>query len=357
MTPSPSLRGIFLFGVRAAGEPWYDGGMSLFDRLAGLVVPAAQAHEKWFVPVDPVTAPVPDFFVTANGWTYGAVAAVAALTVVGWFVDRWYEKLPAYGRYEKKIRPLRDYAAGVLAVSTAVTLLVMSYRGALLAPNFVLPHGAAATVLLGCQSAIGVLLLIGLFTQAAAMGVIALFLATFALFPWIDALDYLHYLGIGVYLLAFSRGRFSMDWFLGKPIVSTAEQRKKAYVALRIITGITVFWLGLLKWRRPDLHFSLMDKFPNFNPFVILGWTGAELSRELYVFLLVVIEATIGLFEAFGFLTRLSAVLLAPVFMGSVIFLGASELVGHLPILGILFVLFAYGDTYYKGRDPEKRAH
>lgn len=329
--------------------------MSLFDRLAGFVIPAAQAHEKWFVPVEPVTSAAPQFYHAVNAWTVGAAIAIATVAIAGWFVDRWYEKTPLYGRIEKKIRPLRDFAAGALGITTAVTLLIMSSRGMLLAQNFPLEPGPAATVLLGVQSVIGMLLLIGLFTRAAAIGLIALLAATFALFPWIDAMDYLHFLGIGIFLIAFARGRFSMDWFLGKPITTTAKQRKVAYVAMRVITGFTIIWLGFLKLRRPDLHFSLMDRYSDFNPYVIAHWLGIDMSREAYVFLLFAAEVAIGTFETAGLLTRFAAFTLFPLFMASAMFLGAGELVGHLPILGVLFVLFVFGDTYYKEEEPERK--
>ncbi|HTM68771.1 MAG TPA: hypothetical protein VL426_05745 [Candidatus Binatia bacterium] len=326
------------------------------QRILDALIPAAQAHEKWFVPVSTVAYGQPEFYRTANVVTVGAAALVLALAAVGYFVDRWYEKTALYAKMEAKIKPWRDYAAGVLAVTTGFTLLFVAWRGQLLATNYPLPAGLPGTILRGIETFVGACFMIGLFTPAAAVGLFLLFLAAFALQPFIEPWDYVNFVGIAIFLFVFARGRYSLDWFLGKPITSTPHQRKWAYVALRVLTGITILWLGLLKWRRPDLHLSLMDRFPNMNPFVLLGWSGLHISRELYVFILFAVEATVGIFEIFGFLTRLTAVLLVPVFTASIFFLGPKELVGHLPILGTLFVLFVYGDTYQKDQAPDRYA-
>jgi hypothetical protein len=117
-----------------------------------------------------------------------------------------------------------------------------------------------------------------------------------------------------------------------------------------------VLWLALLKYREPGLHFALLDRYPDWNPYVIAQWLGVHLSRETYVFILFCIEAIVGLFLTFGLVTRLMAIFLVPIFSGSIIFLGVGELVGHLPLLGLLAVFFIYGDTYHKGRDADRYA-
>lgn len=326
------------------------------SRILDAIVPAAQAHEKWFVPTAPISYPQPEFFRTVNGYTLGAAAIVLAVTVVGFFVDRWFERTAFYATYEKKLRPWRDYAAGVLAFTTGFTLLYAAWRGQLLATNYPLPAGLSGGLLRAVEAFIGALLMIGLYSRAAAAGLVALFVAAFAFEPFIEPWDYMNFAGIAVFLFVFARGRYSLDWLLGKPITSTPHQRKWAYVVLRVCTGFTILWLGLLKWRRPDLHFALLDRFPDMNPLVLMRWTGLGMSREAYVFSLFVFESLIGVFEIFGFLTRLSALVLAPVFCASILFLGPKELVGHLPILGTLFVLFVYGDTYQKSAGDDRYA-
>ncbi|MEY4744648.1 MAG: hypothetical protein RL272_593 [Candidatus Parcubacteria bacterium] len=328
--------------------------MHPFRVIADLVVPAAEAHEKWFVPLSPVRYPVPEFYRTLNPYTVGAALAILAIAVIGYFADRAYERSAAYARIEARIRPWRDYAVVALALTTGITLLFSASRGQLLAANYPLPSDFFGSLLRLAEAVIGGLLVIGLFTPAAAIGLLGLYLSTFLLQPPIEPLDYLNYVGIAVFILFFSRGRYSLDWFLGKPIFTSPAQRKWAYLVLRVVTGFTILWLGALKWRRPDLHFGLLDRYAHFNPYVILQAAGISMTREFYVFALFVGEATIGVFEIFGFLTRATAVFLAPVFLASLLFLGPLELVGHLPLLGTLCVLIAYGDTYYKNRVEDR---
>lgn len=331
--------------------------MDIVSRIAEWAVPAAHAHEKWFVPVEPVTSKIPELFLTVNPYTVGAAIGVLVFAVIGYVSDKWYEKTSLYAKIEGKIRPYRDYAAGVLAVTTGFALLWAAAHNQLLATNYALPEGIGGTVLRIAEAAVGGLLMVGLFTPAASIGLLALYASAFLLFPVIEPIDYVNFAGIGLFLLFFARGRYSLDWFLGKPILTTPAQRKWAYLALRVLTGFTLMWLGFLKFRRPDLHFSLMDRFSAFNPYVILGWVGVHMTRETYVFCLFVTETAIGLFEMLGLYTRVLAVALVPVMMVSLVFLGPGELVGHLPILGTLFVLFVYGDTYHKHRDEKRFTH
>lgn len=320
------------------------------------VVPAAQAHEKWFIPVEPVTYPVPEFFLTLNPFTVGAIAVVFLIAAVGLWLNKEYDESTFGHRMEAKLRPYRDYAAGILAVTTGFTLVWMSIKGVHLAPNYPFTDDLFGSILRWVQAGIGVLLMIGLFTPVAAIGLLALYGSAFLLHPSIEPIDYINIVGIAVFLLVFSRGRYSLDWFLGKPILSTPGQRKWAYRVLRVLTGFALLWLALLKWRRPDLHLSLMDRYADFNPYVLLSWVGIKMSREMYVFALTIVEATVGIFEMFGILTRVASIFLIPIMLGSVLFLGPGELVGHLPILGTLVVLIIYGDEYFKNRQPDRYA-
>src|SRR5512142_3044193 len=120
--------------------------MHPFRAALDALIPAAQAHEKWFVPSLPVTGSQPEFFRTLNPLTVGSFAVVAVLALAGWYADRRYERSAWYPAAEKRIRPLRDYAAGVLAVATGVTLLILAWRGQYLATNFPFPAGFEGAV-------------------------------------------------------------------------------------------------------------------------------------------------------------------------------------------------------------------
>jgi uncharacterized membrane protein YphA (DoxX/SURF4 family) len=316
--------------------------------LLDLLIPAAQAHEKWFVPVD--VSPVrPGFFYEWNAWTVTTIVAVIAMVAVGMLIDRKFEASGLYARVEKRIAPLRDYAAGVLAVCTGVSLLWSAAHGTLLVDNFMLgPTVTAGAALRIFEGVVGFLLLVGLYTPIAAMSILILFGAVVGAYGVLEASDYLHYVGIAVFLLAFARGKWSLDWLLGKDFVSQPRERRLSYLALRVIAGLMFIVLAMGKWARPELHLALMERYPDLNPYVILHWIGINPSPEVYVYVLFAIEILIGVAVLTGIVTRIVALSLIPVIVASTVFLGFGELFGHLPIIGILFVLFVFGDRYHK---------
>ena len=321
------------------------------QHLLDLIIPAAQAHEKWFV-TEMTGAPLPPQFAPGSMPFNAAVLTVLVVCVIGFFADRAMERSALYARTEHALRPYRDIAPGILAVTTAVLLLWSAWHGVLLADNFPLPQTTLGTALRFAEYAVGALFLIGFDTAAAALGLGALYIAAAALFGAVEALDYLYFAGTAVFLYFFARGRYSLDWFYGKPVTSTPESRKHAYLIMRVLAGGGLIALALGKWMHPEMHLQLMDRYPDWNPYVIIRWIGFNLSRETYVLMLAVIESIVGVFVLGGYLTRFASVALMPVFMGSILFLGAGELVGHLPILGILVVLCIYGDTYHKAPPP-----
>jgi uncharacterized membrane protein YphA (DoxX/SURF4 family) len=324
--------------------------------LSPWFISAAQAHEKWFVTGDVMAYPQPESFHTWNAMTIVGAVAVIFACVVGAVLDRLFERSGFYEKLERRIRFLRDYAAFIMSFAVGVLLLWSAADGVVLVDNAPLPLGILGTLLRGFEMVIGLCLIVGVYTRMAAIGLGVIFASLFLLLPGADAFDYLYFAGIAGFLFYFARGRYSLDWFAGKPILSSAEERKRAYFVLRILTGVSFIILAAGKWLRPDLHLLLMDAHPNFNPYVIAQAVGFSwLSRETYVFLLFIIELTVGLFVLTGMLTRIAAIALMPVFTGSILFLGAGELVGHLPILGILLVLFVFGDTYHKGGVKERK--
>jgi len=319
------------------------------------LVPAAQAHEKWFV-ADAPQYLQPEMYRTLNPVTIAGGSVALLVIALGLALDGRYERSALYARMESKIRPYRDYAAGILAVTTGIALMAMTLNGHLLADNFAQPPGVVGHPLLLAQGVIGALLIVGLYTPLAAVGVLALYGAAFLWHPVGDVVDYLHYPAIALFLFTFARGRYSLDWFLGKPVYTTPDQRKNAYFTTRVMFGASLVWIALIKYFDPGLHLALMDSHSTWNPYVVVDWLGLHMSRETYVFLLFCVEATVGLVIAFGSLTRIMSVFLLPIFLGSLIFLGPGELVGHLPMLGLLAVLFIYGDTYHKNREPDRYA-
>ena len=252
------------------------------------------------------------------------VGAAAVVAVAAYVLDRAFERSRLYARYEAKIRPWRDLASPAVAVPVGLFLLWAAWRGVLLVQPFdLLALGWIGAVLRGVQAAIGFLILVGLFMSAAAVGLMALVVGALALFGT-DALPVLHLGGAAAFLYRFSRGRFSWDWFLGKPIASTPQQRKQSYLALRILTGLAMISAAVLEW--------ITQSPATSHGAWALGLTIAA-----------------GLSFLTGFITRLSALIFLPV----VLWAAGTSLWGEpaavVPVLGILTAFLIFGDKYHKG--------
>lgn len=319
--------------------------MSILEHL----IPAAHAHEKWFVTsADAQAYTIPESFLSLNLMTGALLAVLTVVFVAGHLLDRKYERSSAYEKASLHVRPLRKYAVDVLAVSVGVMLVYSAWNGVLLADNYFLPATMLGTALRGLEFGVGVLLIVGLFAKESGVLLLILYVALFGLVPWIEPFDCLYFVGIAVFLSVFSRSANSLDGMLGRSQSMRESTRQYAYDALRVLTGIAVIVLAFGKLFRPGLHFALMDAYPDFNPYVIAQWMGIHMSREFYVFMLFGVEVTVGILVTAGYFLRLASVLLVSIFVGSIFFLGQPELMGHLPLLGILFVFFAYGNMYGK---------
>lgn len=249
---------------------------------------------------------------------YGLVIlVVAVLLFVGWLLDGRFERSGRYARFEAKIKPFRDSAAVAVGICVGGTILVSAARGFMMLSDVPFSvFGEFGRVWQGGQAAIGGLLLIGLFVNVAAAGMVFLYAALLAV-SGLGALTQVYWLGVAIFLFFFSRGRYSLDWFLGKPMISTPGQRKFSYLAMRVCSGAAV--AAVAYWTVPQ------DEHP--------------LARGLGIAAAVAV--------ATGFVTRLSALILTPLVIGAVFTLHADPLL-LLPALAILYSLFIFGDTYHK---------
>ncbi len=253
-----------------------------------------------------------------------AAGLFVVLAVPAFFVDRRFERSQFYSRWEKKIKPVRDAVSPVVSVTVGLSVLAAAASGHLLS-SAVPPlsaYGLFGLILRLLEALIGILLGLGLYTGAGAAGLFALLITAILTGGW-DALPLVHLGGIAGFLFFFSRGRFSLDWFLGKPITSTPGQRKISYFIMRIIVGLTFVLTAFQWWSVPAAA--------GFWPAVVA------------VMLLIA-----GTCLATGFVTRISAVVLAPFCVIGLVSEARVDFFGLLPILGALFAFFVFGDTYHK---------
>ncbi|HEV2126508.1 MAG TPA: hypothetical protein VGW38_27435, partial [Chloroflexota bacterium] len=305
----------------------------LLAALAAMVPRTALAHEKWFTPEG---FHVPDWSLVFSERT--ALALGIGLGGVGLFGiaqrilgDPDWPRLPFLSRMARGDMTL-------LAVQTAIALIYMAVRLTVLVPNLQLPADALGFAIAGLQLAIAFSFITGLFDRVGALALLALGFIVLVLFSPLSMLAQAHYAGIALAILLVGRGG---ETSLPRPPFQDPIWGARGIIALRVLAGFAFLTLGLAdKVWNPDLGQAFLERYPHFN---VLRLAGLEVSDPFFILAAGVIETAIGLLLLSGFLTRLVILLLLVPFNITVPFLPAEEMIGHLPIFGILYLLLVHG--------------
>lgn len=298
------------------------------------------AHVKWFVsPVDPSRPGIDPSLILSGRTVLLLVVAAAGLGAL------YLLKRITGDAHWPRLRFFRLMAVGaptLLAVQAAITLVYAAVQPALFVPNLPLPLDSFGLAVAAIELLVALSLITGL---ADWLGAIALMvLVPLSLFErhFSDTLDMLFWVGIGVVILVI--GRFaaaahpSRGWFHDRSPASSA----RSVAALRVISGLAIIAPGLdEKVWNPTLGAQFLAQYPNFN-FMrsVVGLQG--FTDEYFVLAAGTVEATIGILLVSGLLTRVVILGMWLPFNIGVPFLPPQELIGHLPIFGIMYFLLVH---------------
>jgi hypothetical protein len=312
---------------------------------------AGLAHVKWFE--DPANYPLRSDLVLSERTALLLLVAALALGLL--YVLQRIAGDPHWPQLEF-LRQMAIGAPTLLAVQSAITLVAAAVQPALLVPNMRLEPDAVGLIIGAVQIFIAFSFITGVGDWLGALVLVLLGPLGFLLFPAFDVLDQLHWMGIAVLILFI--GRFAPDirhvrpWFAERGMAWSAL----AVAALRIIAGAAIIAPALSEkiWN-PDLGAAFLADYPNFNfPRAFLGQ--AWFSDDLFVLAAGLVEATIGVLLISGLLTRVVILGMWLPFNLGIPFLPPQELLGHLPIFGIMYVLLVHGAGIAPGeslRQPE----
>ena len=317
----------------------------LFAAVVALTPAPALAHVKWFE--NEARYPVHADLVFSGRTALLFVTAGAALAVF-YALQRkvgdphW----PDFGFLKR----MAVGAPTLLAVQAAIGLIYAAAQPTLFAPNLPLPHSALGPVLAGVEVLIGFSFITGIADWVGALLLIALWPLAFFLFPVFDVLDQLFWIGIGVVVLVIGRsateGGMARAWFGARSPAWPA----RAVAALRVITGVAIIAPALdEKIWNPALGAAFLVHHPGFNIIMQtslgLGW----FSNDWFVLAAGIVEALIGILLISGLLTRVVILGMWLPFNLGVPFLPPQELLGHLPILGIMYFLLVHSSGIAPG--------
>ncbi|MFN2461179.1 MAG: DoxX family membrane protein [Candidatus Velthaea sp.] len=309
--------------------------------VLALLPSAANAHEKWFF--DARSYPLGwEAFLSggAPAWCGATVAVMAALAVV-WRIRGGRDFIPAPERFGAEPHARRTMYAllpAIVGVHVAVPLFYDGTHGLLFSPNVQL-HGAAAYLCGIAEIWIGLALLYGGLTRIAALALAALWCIGIPLAGFEVILDNALYLGIAAFFFLAGRGPLAVDRLMFPALEPPARFARYAVDALRMGLGASFVVVAFTeKFANLPLALAFLHRYPvNFTPFF-----GLPLSDRTFVLVGGSVELLLGLCLLFGVFAReMIIVAWLPINL-TLTYFNAVEVVGHLPIYGIMALLLIW---------------
>jgi hypothetical protein len=291
------------------------------------------AHETWFTDHRPGYALA---FVLEPASL--AVIATALVVAVAWRLAARALPRPELP-FLAPLGALAPWLPRLLGIHAGVSLLAQSAIGTYLAPALELPGGLAGTLLAFAQGFLGVWLIAGYRLRPAALALVAagpIGMLGYGVVPILERVDLL---GIAAYLALLPPD----DGAPGGRVEASANAVARALLPLRVMVGGALVVLAFTeKLARPDLALAFLDRYPAFN---ILAAVGLDVGDITFVRIAGGVELLFGLLIVSGALPQLAVIAAGIPFNATLFFLGASELIGHLPVYGAMLVLLVYGSS------------
>lgn len=304
----------------------------------------ASAHEKWFVSGETPALTRSGFLTT---YALSAAAIAAAVTLVAWFFWRRRERrdlVPGperLGATEESMTRLFAWAPVILAVHFAVPLLVLGVQGKLFSPNN--QPATPWNLFIGTwEIAIALGLLYGGLTRFFAAALALLWVVAGLNLGWEIAFENLHYLGAAIFFFCTGRGPYSIDRLLFPRLDPAPALTLRAMPALRVSIGVGFAFIAFTeKLANPGLATTFLAQYPlNFTAAL-----GIPLSDRAFIWCAGTTELIIGLFLAFGIFPRTIIVAAWGIINLTLTIFSWVELVGHLPIYGIMAILLVWSPS------------
>jgi uncharacterized membrane protein YphA (DoxX/SURF4 family) len=313
--------------------------VAIFALLAPV---SASAHELWFV--DPQMAGLPErpeIFTEPTAIAAYLIAATAVVFVLLVGLRNWGRTSPFVHSLEKRL-VFPFHARQVLAILIGVDLVWSAIGGTLFAPNLPLPTDFTGELLKWFAVVTGLgFIFFEYFLFECSLALLALFLVLGVIGGPNAMLQQILFAGSAIFLGATA----PRTWFK-KPFSVLVRQR--AYIAFRILAGVSILAVAMVKWLHPELGMEILHDFPVLN-----FMSGLGMDDATFLFCAALVETLGGLALIFNLYTRWFAMLLVPMFTLTAFVLGQKEVIGHLPIQGMLAVFVLYGHTY----TPKYKTH
>ena len=301
----------------------------------------AYAHEKWFA--DGKAHPTQWEQVFRFPEIVGVSLALAATIVLAivWRRTGGRGLLPgpeALGATPDGRARFYSLVPLILGIHVGLPLLVLGINGQLFSPNN--PLAGPWLYWLGVmQIGIGLSLLYGGLARLGGVALCLLWLIGAGVVGLELMLENAPYLGFGAFFMLTGRGPYAVDRLLFPALEPTPRLSRLAMPCLRIGTGLG---LMIVAFTEKLANPALARAFLQHHPLNFTGWLHIPMSDDTFMLCAGSTELVIGLCLIFGIFPRLIVASAWLLINMSLTVFNWVELVGHLPLYGVMAMLLVW---------------
>ena len=282
---------------------------------------AALAHVKWFSEFSFIDEPRTFFQILTP--VYFTMILLSIIVIGGMvYFERTLASTDWYSKLNRWLADRQRYSMLVMRIAMGAVLLISWSSNAVLTPELESPQAWLSWL----QFILAIGLMFPKTTWLSGAGLLLLYLLSVFEFGIFHMLDYLHYVGIGIFFLVRD--------FKDKKI------KGLGLPALYVTIGFSLIWLGYEKLVYPEWAIYLLEQ----NPQLALG-----LEPAFFLQAAAFVELALGYLLIIGLLERPLAATITLVFFLTTLVFGKIEVIGHTPIHAALIVfLFNGPGAFYK---------
>lgn len=295
----------------------------------------ASAHVKWFAESTGAARAyeLTDFPVLL------AIAIIIATVGLGIYLEKKLDTPRWFKIFKENWAP---HILSIASIGFGLSFLIFAYNGFIFAPNLLAANAASGhgTLLLIIEAIAGAMIFFGLYERLGGLLLIVLFGLTAKEFGFMDMMDAFEMLGFAFYAMIVGRPKWKI---IDTELLHALLHRVRSYglPLLRVGTGLNLIILGFSeKILAPELTQNFLAHY-DWNFMQALGFT--HFTNYWFAFAAGASEILLGIFLLFGLITRTTTLALGVFLATSMLLLGPTELMGHLPHFSIAIVFLILG--------------
>ncbi|MBU1445717.1 hypothetical protein KKD70_00440 [Patescibacteria group bacterium] len=285
-------------------------------------------------------------------WYITPVVVCVAILLIAIVLEFFAKKSQAIRNLAELLKSGAFLSPTILTIAIGVLLIIGGVQDFLFGPAFTLDTSTFHTVIKYGQIAVGACLVLGVFTRLMTLGIIALFISAFFIFPTLSVLDYSIFVGVSIFLFLIHKDALSFSFFF-EPIGKKGfldRYRKYALPILMFITGASITYSILHHtWLSGGKAVAYLNANPDLN--IIRSIFGvSSFTNEHLVFNICAVGVLMGILLAFGLLERITAILIGTATIILLFVIGPNFLPIALPYIAVTYIVIT-------GNQFEERIH